>query len=88
MPWGVIGPAAITHFVKHLNLESSIQPIDVYYPVHYECINLLLDGGLEIDDITTPRTVCIHLYNEILRKVDLKSINDNCILSKMLINKV
>lgn len=88
MPWGVIGPAAITHFIKALNLESQVEPIDVFYPVHYECINLLIDENLEINDITTQRTVCIHLYNEVLRKINLNSIGNNCILSKMLRNQI
>lgn len=35
MPWGVIGPEAITYYVKKNNILNYIQPIDVFYPVHY-----------------------------------------------------
>ncbi len=38
MPWGVIGPAAITHYVKSLELIDKTQPIDVLYPVHHHKI--------------------------------------------------
>lgn len=34
MPWGVIGPEAISYFVKKLELDNKVQPIDVFYPIH------------------------------------------------------
>lgn len=30
MPWGVIGPKAITYYVKQLDLKNNIQPIDIF----------------------------------------------------------
>lgn len=88
MPWGVIGPDAITHFVKTQNLVEFIQPIDVFYPVHYQCIGQLTDSGLSIEDITSTRTLGIHLYNEMLRNVDLDNIEHNSILAKMFRNEI
>lgn len=84
MPWGVIGPEAITYYVQHYQLESYIQPIDIFYPIHYTCVNHLMNAGLDIKDITTHRSKCIHLYNEILRKHNLSNIPENSILSSML----
>ena len=88
MPWGVIGPEAITYFAEQLNVIDKVQPIDVFYPVYYQCISQLLDSNLVIDDVITSRTVCVHLYNEMLRKVDLDNISSNSILAKMLKNEI
>lgn len=88
MPWGVIGPDAITHFVKTQDLVEFIQPIDVFYPVHYQCIGQLTDSGLNIEDITSTRTLGIHLYNEMLRNLDLDEITPNSILAKMFRNEI
>lgn len=88
MPWGVIGPEAITYFVKELGLEREIQPIDVFYPIHYLCIKQLLDNDLYLEDLISSRTVCVHLYNEMLRKVDMDKIDPNCILAKMFKNEI
>lgn len=88
MPWGVIGPEAITYYVKDLNVQDLAQPIDVLYPVYYSRINHLLEPNLDINDITSKRSLCVHLYNEVLKKIDLKAIDENCILSKMLQNKI
>ncbi len=84
MPWGVIGPKAITYYVKQLELKNNIQPIDIFYPVHYQCISQLCDPELTIDDITTSRTTCIHLYNEMLKGIKLDELDDCTIMSRLL----
>ncbi len=88
MPWGVIGPAAITYFSGLLDLAEYVQPIDVFYPVHYSCVGQLLDPALKIEDLTSSRTQCVHLYNEMLRKMDLEKIPAGCVLAKMIDNEV
>lgn len=88
MPWGVIGPKAITYYVQQCKLIKKIQPIDIFYPVHYLCVNQLMDSGLKLDDITTSRTQCIHLYNEMLKGIDLQSLDRNSVLAKMLRNEI
>ena len=88
MPWGVIGPDAITYFVNQLQLIDQVQPIDIFYPVHYQCIGQLLDPRLQIEDIVSSKTVCVHLYNEMLRNVDLEKIAPESILAKMFRNEI
>lgn len=88
MPWGVIGPDAITYFLNELNLNNQVQPIDVFYPVHYQCIHQLIDPDLKIEDVTSSRTVCVHLYNEMLRNIDIDNIDQNSILAKMFRNEI
>lgn len=89
MPWGVIGPRAITYYVKELGIEEFVQKMDIYYPVHYSKIRgALTDPELSIGDLITSRTLVFHLYNEMLRKVDLKKIPKECVLYKMLQNEI
>ena len=84
MPWGAIGPEAISYYAKQYQVAHLAQSIDVFYPVHYDCIGHLLNARLSIKDIITPDTVCIHLYNEKLRNIDLAHLNQNCILNNIL----
>ncbi|MDQ1209805.1 hypothetical protein QE380_002728 [Acinetobacter baylyi] len=88
MPWGVIGPKAITYFVREYNKTDVIQPIDIFYPVHYQCISQLCDSNLDINDITTSRTSAIHLYNEMLRGINLENLEPNSTLARMLRNEI
>lgn len=88
MPWGVIGPKAITYFVQKHDKKDLIQPIDIFYPVHYQCISQLCDSNLNIHDITTSRTSTIHLYNEMLRGINLDNLEPNSILAQMLRNEI
>ena len=75
MPWGAIGPEAISYYAKQYQVAHLAQSIDVFYPVHYDCIGHLLNARLSIKDIITPDTVCIHLYNEKLRNIDLSALS-------------
>lgn len=88
LEWGILGPHAITYFIEKMGLWSLIQPMDIYYPIHYTCIKLLLDEKLNIDDLITYRTQCIHLYNEMFRQLDLNEIPENCVLSRMFRNEI
>ncbi|WLF83016.1 galactosyltransferase Lgt5 [Moraxella sp. ZY210820] len=88
MPWGAIGPEAITYFVQQNKILHYVQDIDILYPVHYTCIKHLINGNLDIADITTKRTLCVHLYNEVLRKIDLEKIDEQSVLAKMLNNEI
>lgn len=84
MPWGAIGPEAISYYAKQHQVAHLAQNIDVFYPVHYDCIGHFLNPNLSIHDIITPNTVCIHLYNEKLRHIDLSHLNQNCILNHII----
>lgn len=89
MGWGVLGPSAITHYTKKLQLTHFVQDLDVLYPIqHHEAKQKLLDENLTISDVISERSVCVHLYNETLRHIDLKTIPSTCILAKMLANEI
>lgn len=63
LPWGVIGPLAITRFVEELDLLELVKPIDQYYPLSGGHLSLLHSQGLSLEDITTPRSQMLHLFN-------------------------
>ncbi len=68
MPWGTIGPRLLTHLVAEMGLGDQALPIDFFYPLSYGNTNLLFEPGLSLEDITTHRTVAVHLWNSLLRK--------------------
>jgi hypothetical protein len=70
MRWGTLGPVAFTYYTREFGLSGKTKPIDEYYPVSFHHTNLLMDPALRIEDIITPRTKVIHLWNEKLRKIE------------------
>jgi hypothetical protein len=65
--WGKLGPEAITYHAGKAGVMHHASPIDVFYPVHYGQVSMLLDPGLSLADIVTPRTLCIHLFDKMLK---------------------
>lgn len=60
--WGVIGPTALTYFVRKLGLTSHVAAPDIFYfyrPENHR--SLLNEQGLSLRDILTPRSKAIHL---------------------------
>jgi hypothetical protein len=69
MSWGTVGPAAISYYIKRHGLDGLVRPRDEFYPLAYDEVERLFDPALSIDDLITPRTKVIHLYNEMLGKM-------------------
>lgn len=88
MGWGVTGPSAVTHYVNKLQLNHLVQPVDVLYPIQHHETGKLLDPNIDIKDTITNQSVCVHLYNETIRHLNLDGISPDCILAKMLDNQV
>lgn len=89
MAWGVIGPTAITYYFRYFQKLDKVSPIDLFYPIHYKKVRYyLLDEELSVDDLVTHRTLCIHLYNEKLKGIDLDKINRRSVLNRLLQNEV
>lgn len=88
MSWGVTGPSALTYYAKVNNVEKYAQPLDVLYPIQFDTVYRLLEPNGHIYQIATDQSVCVHLYNEVLKKIDLATINPTSILAQMLENKI
>lgn len=68
LDWGAIGPNLLTAVINECDATAEIQPIDVFYPVHYKQVELLDDPELGLSDLCTQRTVALHLWRSLLPK--------------------
>lgn len=63
LPWGSVGPKALTALIKKHNLTSEVRPIESFYPITYKDIDCLFDPDFDIQSGIAPETICIHLWN-------------------------
>lgn len=64
MPWGSLGPRALTAVVEAVGIDIHPLPPDVLYPVRWQNAHWIVDQNQRLEDRITPRTVSIHLWNE------------------------
>jgi hypothetical protein len=70
--WGEIGPALISQYVKDHPENATIVPPNAFYPVHYRETAMLFRPEARAQCIDqTSSSVCIHLWNEIMRRWNL-----------------
>jgi hypothetical protein len=67
LPWGTIGPKALTYYAKLHGIDRFASPIDRFYPVHWQHVGQFFDPALTLSDLTTYRTDAIHLYHSNFR---------------------
>ena len=63
MPWGYLGPTAMTSLAKQHGLFQLALSPEVLYPVRWQDADWIMKPELKVEDVTTPRTVSIHLWN-------------------------
>ena len=68
MPWGTTGPAALTAIARDHGVAGEAQPQDVFYPMPWTRANWILDPKIRLQDVTTDRTVGVHLWNEMIKR--------------------
>ena len=73
LPWGSAGPAALTWYAEQAGLRPQARPREVFYPVHYNEAALLYDPAFDLDSRITPQTLGVHLWNNILGRLDQKT---------------
>ncbi|GGE00395.1 hypothetical protein SAMN05421774_101220 [Gemmobacter megaterium] len=67
MPWGVWGPAALTHYLKKTGEVKFALPQVALYPFHYKDRRLMLRPGIEMSEYVTDETYSIHFYGRRMR---------------------
>lgn len=67
MPWGVWGPAAITHYLKKTGEVRFALPQVALYPFHYKDRNLMLRPAVDMAQFVTEETFSIHFYGRRMR---------------------
>lgn len=65
LEWGVIGPRAITHYVKANNVKVESQ--EVFYPVPFAKWRTLFIPNYPVERMLTEKTRAIHLWNNVLK---------------------
>ena len=66
MPFGSTGPAALTALLAE-NPVADALPKEVFYPVPWQDAQWILDPAAALADRMTPRTVALHLWNELIK---------------------
>jgi len=84
MAWGTLGPAAISYYVKRHGLENRVRPREEFYPLAHDEVERLFDPAVSIDELVTPRTKVVHLYNEMIRRKNLDAPPPTSPLGRML----
>lgn len=69
MPWGSAGPRALTHLIARHGLSRFALPPEILYPVHWRDALWITDPARQLDEVITPRTVAVHLWNERIKQV-------------------
>jgi hypothetical protein len=67
LPWGSIGPHALTELAKEHGVYGFAEPVESFYPVPWQQAEWVRDPKVSLDSIVTPGTVAIHLWNERIR---------------------
>jgi hypothetical protein len=62
MQYGATGPFALTHYVQALGLTAQVQAREVFYPVRYEQVPLLMQAGSVLEQFVTPATLAVHIW--------------------------
>jgi hypothetical protein len=68
MPWGVPGPAAVTHFLRETGEIEAAQPQVAFYPIPFRDRRDMLSASIDISDRLGPDCWGVHLWNRRLRR--------------------
>jgi hypothetical protein len=66
-PWGTTGPMLITHMAAKHGLTELALPVDAFYPLALDHVELLDDPGVSLAELTTSRSYAIHLWHSVGR---------------------
>jgi hypothetical protein len=68
LPWGIWGPAALTHFLKLTGEVGNALPQAAFYPIPFKDRRDMLDPGIEIAPRLGEGCYGVHLWNRRLRR--------------------
>lgn len=67
MPWGSVGPKALTALARRHGIERLALDRDVLYPVPYTRAGWIRDPTVTLEEVVAPSTVAVHLWNECIK---------------------
>jgi hypothetical protein len=65
--WGTTGPHGLTALARKFGIASAALPAEIFYPVPWWKAEWIGSPDVALDDVLTPATVAIHLWNECIR---------------------
>jgi len=68
LPWGVWGPAALTHFLKETGEIEHAMPRKAFYPISFKNRRELLDPGTDVAAGLGAGCYGVHLWNRRIRR--------------------
>lgn len=83
LPWGALGPKALTHFISQLGMIKDACPPDVFYPLYYTRAQHIFDPTQCIESTFTPRTIAVHLWNHLIVKFKKKAPPPGCFMARI-----
>ncbi|WP_296742587.1 hypothetical protein [Mesorhizobium sp.] len=69
LPWGTLGPAAVTALAHKHGLFERAQPRNVFYPLHFKQAAAVYDPAVSLESMLYEETLTLHLWNEALREL-------------------
>lgn len=69
MPWGSAGPKALSYLVQRHGMSRFALPPDIFCPALWQDALWITDPARTLDEVVTPRTVAVHLWNERIKHV-------------------
>lgn len=67
MPWGYLGPRALTTMLEKHGLINHARPSSEFYPYDWRDAAWVFDPAIPLERWLQPDTIGIHLYNQIIR---------------------
>jgi hypothetical protein len=63
LKWGIIGPAAVTHFARRYGLLDQALPSKAFYPLRNQDAVYLFDPKFDIASLIAGDTLSVHFWN-------------------------
>ena len=63
LPWGTVGPRALTYYIKKNRLTAHAVDPDVFYPIHWSQAEDIFAPDAAVQSRFTSRTKTVHLWN-------------------------
>ena len=64
MPWGYLGPRALTEMARRHRLDHLALRAEVLYPVRWQDADWILRPDVDLNSVITNETISVHLWNE------------------------
>lgn len=68
LPWGIWGPAALTHYLRATGEAKNALPQQAFYPIPFKDRRDMLNPGVDITPRLGPDCYGVHLWNRRLRR--------------------